>query len=175
MSNLVRDAETGRYIKTRIEFWTPAIWGDGFVDSKGYFRVYRPDHPKASTAGWVHRYQVVWWLSTGNIPNTGMDIHHNNEIKLDDRFDNLVLKEHVEHSILSNKASHEASQVLRTCVICEKEFTIPRWRLNQDNRGLFCSIQCRRRDIKTPETRRKQSESIRAAWARRRNNAGVTT
>ena len=160
MSKLVRDNHTGRYVRTRITYWTPETWDDGFVDPKGYFRVYRPDHPRATPAGWVHRYQVVWWLKTGSPPPDGWDIHHSNEIKLDDVYTNLELKLHGEHT-----AHHSSKPYVQCiCTVCGESFAIPQWRINE-GKGKFCSQSCYHRKPKSDLTRQRQSNSQRRAHA----------
>lgn len=137
MRNMVRDKHTGQYVKTRLTYWTLETWDDGFVDPKGYVRVYRPDHPRASQAGWVHRHQVVWWLHTGSLPPEGYDIHHKDGNKQHDALSNLVLMEHGIHTF-----HHQAKDPVEClCVGCGDKFFEPQWRLNE-GRGKYCSQEC---------------------------------
>ena len=44
-----RDAN-GRFAR-QLSLWVPEHWNEGYVDSKGRFRVYRPDYPRAYGVG----------------------------------------------------------------------------------------------------------------------------
>lgn len=128
--------EAGRFVRT-VHLWTPARWNEGHVDARGYFRVFRPDYPRAWKDGYAKRYAVVWWLKTGEVPAQDEDIHHENENTLDDRFENLKILDHAEHS-----RRHRTKNPPRVCLNrrCGRAFVVPRnksW-----ERRKFCSFAC---------------------------------
>lgn len=141
--NWGRGPNSGSFIRTRYT-WTPEKWNDGFVDSKGYFRVYHPDYPKTYTMGYAKRYHIVWWLKTGELLPEGYVLHHKNGDKLDDRFENLELLRHGLHSQQHNQSRIEAARITCCCRRCSKPFFLTRSRLNggKYGRGKYCSQKC---------------------------------
>jgi hypothetical protein len=116
--------------------WTPECWEAGYIGD-GYFRVYRPDYPKSWVSGYAKRCNVVYWLETGHVVDTPKEeIHHINGIKLDDRFENLQLLSHSEHSHLENP------KTFLICWTCGRSFPLPYKRVKSKRR--FCSLACRR-------------------------------
>jgi hypothetical protein len=57
----------------------------------GYVYVLRKDHPRADKRGYVKRSWLVWEENTGHIVTPPEVVHHKNEIKTDDRFENFEL------------------------------------------------------------------------------------
>lgn len=149
---------TGKVIQTVLTTWTEDRWDDGVVNDRGKFMVFRPDFPKCSASGWVHRARVVWWLHTGEVPE-GEDIHHDNEIKLDDRFENLRRMDHGEHSRL-----HNIKPLIQcVCITCGKEFGLPQWRINE-GKGKYCSLSCYHSYPKSTLTRLRMSFGLCLAY-----------
>lgn len=64
----------------------------------GYVYLLRPDHPRADKRGYVKRAWLVWEENTGHIVTPPEIVHHKNEVRKDDKFDNLKL--------LANKKAH---------------------------------------------------------------------
>ncbi len=71
-------------------------WKGGIAKSSGYVFIYLPDHPKAR-GKYVKRAILVLEEKLGRPIRDGYDSHHKNEIKDDDRPENLEEKEHGEH------------------------------------------------------------------------------
>lgn len=79
-------------------------WDSFTRDTSGRYRAhYWPD--EAAKRVKLYRYQWVWITSNGPIP-VGFDIHHANEIKDDDRLENLELKAHADHTAHHMRRSH---------------------------------------------------------------------
>lgn len=126
------------------QFWTPENWNDGQIDGKGYFRVYRPDYPRHYSEGYAKRYHIVWWLETNRIVPNGYALHHKDRNKLNDKFDNLELIEHGQHSREHNKTRVEAARIICYCRRCNKSFFLTRSRASDGKygRGKYCSQKC---------------------------------
>jgi hypothetical protein len=66
-------------------------WKGGIINVGGYMYILKPDHPYSDKNGYVKRARLVMeqylcrYLKQGEIP------HHKNEIKHDDRIENLRL------------------------------------------------------------------------------------
>ena len=129
-----RDSSTGKFLKV-LPVWTEETWDAGWIDNKGRFRVYRPDCPRAFPSGYALRAHVVYWLHLGICHPVGTVLHHVDENKLNDRFENLVPIEHGEHTRL-----HHAVIRLLTCENCKKIFRRPNRELSRKIR--FCSQTC---------------------------------
>lgn len=123
------------------KYWTPENWDDAsYSISSGYYHVYRPDHPvalKSGGWGWVKRCLAVYWLATGQTVPSGYELHHKNEIRTDDRFENLEILPLNAHRVLH--ASKPKIELI--CNYCSKAFSI---RQRDFNKGLnrFCSMYC---------------------------------
>ena len=65
--------------------------------ASGYIRVYVPDHPRASSDGYVFEHTVVMERAIGRYLNQDEVVHHINRIKSDNRLENLVLMNRHEH------------------------------------------------------------------------------
>ena len=71
-----------------------------YINTAGYRVLYRPKHQLADKKGCVLEHHHIWFKNTGQkiLPNEV--IHHKNEIKTDNRFENLKLmtkKQHMQH------------------------------------------------------------------------------
>lgn len=75
----------------------PNFNGGKYVDDKGYLRVLRPEHPKQNH-GYVYEHRLVMEQLLGRILEKWETVHHINEIKLDNRVENLFLTTVSEHS-----------------------------------------------------------------------------
>lgn len=68
-----------------------SVWTNGSQDGAGYVWLYMPDHPNATPGGQVLEHQVVMAEHLGRPIRRGEIVHHDNEIKNDNRLENLVL------------------------------------------------------------------------------------
>ena len=91
---------------------------------------------------YVLRSRIVWWLHTGMFLRGCEDgnIHHINDDRLDDRFNNLEFMFHVEHSKHHNPRG--LTNIHCRCKYCHNDFLLPRWRLKELGRGSYCSQNC---------------------------------
>jgi len=122
-----------------IQPWTPDSWDSGYVDNRGYFRVYRPDYPRCWTNGYAKRYHVVWWLTTGVVLPATCILHHKDGNTLNDIFVNLELLDHGAHTTM-HKTKPKWQCI---CKNCRGNFELPHWRKKQgQSRGSFCSPAC---------------------------------
>lgn len=122
----------------RRPIWTPDRWDDGYVDNRGRFRVYRPDYPRAYALGYALRAHVVWWLAKGRVHRRGTNLHHINEIKLDDRLENLAIINHAKHVSLHRRGP----RVVCKCNACLKRFKETPNHVYNHGRGKYCSQRC---------------------------------
>lgn len=106
---------------------------------RGYFRVYRPDYPRAWSSGYAKRYVIVWWLKTGQVVARGMNVHHKDADTLNDRFDNLELIEHAEHTRLHRTKPRPFIHCQNPA--CNTLFLLPKGKSIKTRR--FCSLGCR--------------------------------
>lgn len=165
--NPTQDA-SGRFVRTR-QIWDGSNWNDGHIDNKGRFRVYRPDYPRAYSMGYAMRAHVVYWLKTGEVHPFGTVLHHINEIKTDDRFENLEVKDFGKHSADHSRKPHDAVYTTLTCEHCGLPFETQQHRLisrpKEGSRVRFCSLPCYYAHPKSEETKKKQALGIKRAYA----------
>ena len=78
---------------------SPGWKGGKYIDYKGYVRIYSPTHP-FNNKKYVLEHRLVMEQHIGRYMNPEEIIHHINEIRTDNRIDNLML--------LPNKKAHMA-------------------------------------------------------------------
>ncbi len=71
--------------------------------ASGYVLAYVPDHPHATSDGYVFLHTVVMERSIGRYLNNDEVVHHINRIKNDNRLENLVLMNKHEHMSMHMK------------------------------------------------------------------------
>jgi len=126
--------------------------------------VFAEKFPGKHKSGFALRSRVVWWLHTGEIiSGIEFDIHHRNENRIDDRFRNLKKMTHLEHSKLHNPKQPE---VLCICIVCQDQFSLPQWFLNDSSKGRFCSLECYHNFPKSETTRKRVSKSLKLNYKR---------
>jgi hypothetical protein len=92
---------------------------------------------------YAYEHHIVWWLRTGQAVQPGFEVHHKNEQKRDNRFDNLEYLSGADH----RKGHGEKLKrfVTTKCAFCEKDFEIsPRQLKSRLKRypALHCSRSC---------------------------------
>lgn len=152
----------GKFARER-PIWTPDRWDDGYVNTKR-FRVYRPDFPRCYADGYALRAHVVWWLERGEPHGTDTALHHINGDKLDDRIENLAVVEHGKHTRLHHIELHWFR-----CEHCGERFSktgreVGR-RRSEGKVPRFCSTACYHAHPRSDESRARQSEAHKRAWA----------
>jgi len=73
-------------------------WKGGQCMDRGYVLIFKPEHPEAMANGYVKRARLVLEKKLGRPILLGMRSHHRNEIKDDDRPENLEEWAHSEHA-----------------------------------------------------------------------------
>ena len=71
------------------------------LDRSGYVRIFEPDHPKATGGGWIYEHRLVMETFLGRTLERHEHVHHINGKKDDNRLENLVAMDHLEHLVLS--------------------------------------------------------------------------
>jgi len=72
-------------------------WNGGIYHGEGYIFLRQPEHPQANCYGYVKRARLVLEQKLGRYLLEGCEPHHRNEIKDDDRPENLEEREHGQH------------------------------------------------------------------------------
>jgi hypothetical protein len=89
----------------------PAWKGGRKFDSKGYVRIYHPDHPRCDNKGCVAEHRLVMEKKLGRFLLTDETVHHRNGIRGDNNLRNLELW----------TSSHPAGQKVEDVVIWAKQ------------------------------------------------------
>ena len=95
--------------------WSLENFDEGHADSRGYFRVYMPEHPRAFAKGQILRSWVAYEAYHNISLQKGDIVHHINGIRLDDSIENLKKVTYKGHGII-----HRGNQVERVCKNCSK-------------------------------------------------------
>lgn len=77
----------------------PNYGGGKYIDDKGYVRILNPDH-KYNIKGYVYEHRLVFEAYLKRYLEPWETVHHINEIKTDNRVDNLYLCTVPEHSAI---------------------------------------------------------------------------
>lgn len=87
----------------------PNFNGGRYVDDKGYIRVLKPDHPY-NNRGYVYEHRLVIENFLGRFLEPWETIHHINEIKIDNRSENLYLTTIPEHSSIHREGKKQSKE-----------------------------------------------------------------
>ena len=88
----------------------------------------------------ILEHHLVWWLNTGEVVGDGFIIHHKNENKTDNRFENLEKMEIGEHTSLHKTTN---SFITYTCPSCGVEFSrSERIHKSRKSKNVYCSNKC---------------------------------
>lgn len=147
-------------------------FNDGYVNNRGRFLVWSPDHPRAYNEGYILRAIVAYEAYHDVIIPSDMDVHHVDGNRLNDSKENLTLLSHVEHAIHSNSKKKLDAQITRVCEHCGKEFIIKRWRLKDPIRGKYCSLRCSHEHPRSEATKARVSLSLKKAYDEGRHIRG---
>jgi hypothetical protein len=145
-----RKDNIGRFTRTT-HHWSPERWDEGHLmisgnKKKRRMMVYFPDHPRANRYGYILRSHAVWFITTGETITKEMALHHKNGDKLDDKFENLELMRHGEHTKFH--CLKKGTNIV--CEICGITFNVPDWRITQRIKETgsppkYCSQGCYRK------------------------------
>ncbi len=137
----------------RSEKWT----GKEYDNHDGYMLVYAPLHPNASTKGCIKRSRFVVEKAMGKYLPKGSEVHHVNEIKNDDRPQNLVAcQDRAYHFFL-----HRQQRALdacgnakwRKCPFCKKYDDLQNL---IDRKGHFVHNECKNKHARDLRKRKKE-------------------
>jgi len=85
-------------------------WKGGIkINGQGYVLIWKPDHPYSNNHGYVRRSRLIMEQHIGRYLEPGEVVHHKNEIRDDDKIENLDLffnnGKHIIYHFLSIKLS----------------------------------------------------------------------
>lgn len=90
-------------------------WSGGVViHGRGYRLIYKPEHPFAKGNGYVFEHRLVMEKHIGRYLAPNEIIHHLNSIKDDNRIENLIITNNVEHS-----HKYDAKRPSKSCSILD--------------------------------------------------------
>ena len=87
----------------------PNYGGGKYIDDKGYVRLLRPDHP-ANIKGYIYEHRALFEEYLGRYLNSWESIHHINEVKSDNRLENLFLCSIQEHSAVHREGKRPSEE-----------------------------------------------------------------
>ena len=98
MGNLISRRNDIKWGKDAIKgSGNPNFNGGKYIDDKGYVRVLMPEHP-ANLHGYIYEHRLVIENYLDRKLASWETVHHINEVKIDNRVENLFLTTFAEHS-----------------------------------------------------------------------------
>lgn len=88
---------------------SPTFTGGKYIDDKGYVKILRPDHPK-NIRGYIYEHRAVMEEYLGRQLEHWETVHHINEIKIDNRVENLFLCTVPEHSAIHREGKRPSEK-----------------------------------------------------------------
>lgn len=104
-----------KWVNDTMGKYNPNFNGGKYIDDKGYVRVLLPEHP-FENHGYVYEHRLVMEKFLGRYLQSWEAVHHINEIKIDNRLENLFLTTGSEHSAIhreGQKKTPKAKSELR--------------------------------------------------------------
>lgn len=80
------------------------------VNKAGYVLLCIHEHPNSDSNGYIFEHRVIAEMNCGRFLKAEEDVHHKNEIKHDNRVQNLEIISHSEHTILHNLGSVQSNE-----------------------------------------------------------------
>jgi hypothetical protein len=94
-------------------------WKGGKYLCRGYWLVLKPDHPFCDSRGYVSEHRLVMEKHLGRYLQEWEIVHHINEIKTDNRIENLKLLV----SQKDHRQEHRVDMTGRICLLCGADKT----------------------------------------------------
>lgn len=73
----------------------------------GYIKLSKPDHPRADSKGYVHEHVLIAEQAIGRYLNDNEIVHHVNEIKDDNRIENLQIMDRFQHKSIHSRKTRK--------------------------------------------------------------------
>jgi len=113
------------------------------IDRHGYISIYKPDHPTSKKDGYIMEHRLIWELYNNAMLLPWANVHHKNEIKSDNRIENLEAMTNGVHTKIHSKKDMSD----RKCLMCYNKNTHsaygwPQWYKHEN--GFICH-KCYRR------------------------------
>lgn len=80
-----------------------------YIDDKGYVKILRPDHPK-NIRGYIYEHRAVFEVYLQRMLQPWETVHHINEVKIDNRLENLFLCTIKEHSAIHREGKRPTEE-----------------------------------------------------------------
>jgi hypothetical protein len=87
----------------------PNYGGGKYIDDKGYVRILYPEHP-ANIKGYIYEHRAVMEVYLSRYLQPWETVHHINEVKVDNRIENLFLCTHPEHSAIHREGKRPSQE-----------------------------------------------------------------
>lgn len=97
----------------------PTWKGGKYKDKNGYIHVRNTNHPNCSSNGYVLEHRLILEKELGRYLKKNEIVHHINEIKDDNRLENLVVMSQSKHVGLHFRLIGKWSKKYNFCLTCE--------------------------------------------------------
>lgn len=119
------------------------------VSSHGYIHIFKPEHPAAMKNGYVREHRMIMY-DAGILTDLSHEVHHINEIKNDNRIENLMVLTKEDHTSLTfkgtkkslpNKCSICLQSTKSKYNLCNKHYKIAWYRAKKENPELLEKVK----------------------------------
>lgn len=100
---LVREGIEHKFVHDKRREKNPNWGGGRSVDSNGYILIRSSDHPNRNRAGYVFEHRLVMEKHLGRYLTRSEVVHHKNDVRNDNRIENLELFETNGHHLIASR------------------------------------------------------------------------
>ena len=112
-------------------------WRGGIAKNAGYVLIYKPEHPGCNQDGYVLEHRLVMEQHLGRFLDKNEHVHHINQIRNDNRFENLQLVDPSEHQKIHGLGDYQRNLTFEQRSAAGKKGSAAKWKGHQKRKDVI--------------------------------------